>query len=73
MDRRRRGSRGRAGDGATLEEFARKEALENSTTEAGQQLLATLALADIVVENDGTLEEMHDRLREHLARVGVVL
>ncbi len=65
--------RGRAGDGATLEEFARKEARENSTTEAGQQLLATLALADLVVENDGTLKEMHARLREGLGRAGVVL
>ncbi len=65
--------RGRVGDGATLEEFARKEARENSTTEAGQQLLATLALADIVVDNDGTLDDLHRRLREALARAGVAL
>lgn len=59
--------RGRLGDGATLEEFARKEARENSTTEAGQQLLATLALADRVVINDGTIEELHERTRRALA------
>ncbi len=59
--------RGRLGDGATLEEFARKEERENSTTEAGQQLLATLALADRVVDNDGTMEDLHERTRRALA------
>jgi len=65
--------RGRLGDGRTLEEFARKEARENSTTEAGQQLLATLALADLVVDNDATLDDLHHRVREALTRAGVVL
>ena len=65
--------RARAGDGATLEEFARKEVTENSTTEAGQQLLATLALADRVVDNNGTLAELHDRVRAALTDAGVRL
>ena len=65
--------RGRTGDGATLEEFARKEARENSTTVAGQQLVATLALADIVIGNDGSLDDLHRRVREALARAGVIL
>jgi dephospho-CoA kinase len=65
--------RGRVGDGATLEEFARKEAVENSTTEAGQQLVATLALSDLVVHNDGTLEELHRRVRAALESAGVRL
>jgi dephospho-CoA kinase len=56
--------RGRLGDGATLEEFARKEKRENSSTRAGQQLLATLALADIVIDNDGTIEELRRRVQE---------
>ena len=55
--------RGRPGDGATLEEFARKEALENSGTEAGQQLLKTLALADLVVRNDETIAALHVKVR----------
>lgn len=59
--------RGRLGDGATLAEFSRKEERENSTTEAGQQLLATLALADRVVDNDGTIEDLHERTRRALA------
>ncbi|HEU4401214.1 MAG TPA: AAA family ATPase [Candidatus Polarisedimenticolia bacterium] len=65
--------RGRVGDGATLSEFARKEALENSTTEAGQQLLATLALADLLINNDGTLEDLHRRVRQALATAGLTL
>ncbi len=61
--------RGRLGDGATLEEFARKEERENSKTEAGQQLLATLALADRVVDNDGTIAQLHIRTRRALKAV----
>ena len=63
--------RGRSGDGATLEQFARQESLENSLTETGQQLLATLALADVVVNNDDTLETLRSRVIEALARAGV--
>lgn len=65
--------RGRPGDGATLDEFARKEARENSSTEAGQQLRATLALADCLVDNDGALDALHDKVRATLARCGVGL
>ncbi len=54
--------RSRIGDGTTLEEFARKEALENSNDPAAQQLTQTLALADVVVPNDGTLEELRARV-----------
>lgn len=65
--------RGRTGDGLTLEEFARKESRENSTTEAGQQLLKTLALADLVIDNDGTLEDLRSRVIDSLARAGLDL
>jgi dephospho-CoA kinase len=65
--------RGRVGDGATLQEFARKEVVENSTTESGQQLRATFALSDVVVENDGTLDELRDRLRRALGERGLTL
>ena len=65
--------RGRPGDGATLEEFARKEALENSGTEAGQQLLKTLGLADVVVFNDGTIEALHVKVRDALRARRLVL
>ena len=65
--------RGRQGDGTTLQEFAAKEARENSATEAGQQLLATLALADIVVDNDGSIEDLHRKVGESLACAGIAL
>jgi dephospho-CoA kinase len=65
--------RGRVGDGATLEEFARKEARENSRTETGQQLQRTLALADVIIDNDATLQVLHERVRTALATLGVAL
>ena len=63
--------RGRVGDGATIEEFTRREERENSSTDAGQQLLATMALADVVIRNDGSLEVLAERVQEALARCGI--
>jgi dephospho-CoA kinase len=63
--------RGRKGDGATLEEFRRKEERENAATEIGQQLQRTLALADAVVRNDGTLEELRVHSRAALLGLGI--
>jgi len=65
--------RGRTGDGTTLDEFASNEARENSKTELGQQLEETLALADRVVLNDATLEDLHERARRTLRELGVNL
>lgn len=63
--------RGRTGDGTTLDEFASKEARENSRTETGQQLVATLALADRLIRNDDSLETLHARARSGLEELGV--
>ena len=60
-------------DGLTLEEFARKEERENAATEMGQQLMKTLALADRVVQNDGTLEDLHERTRRALREMNLTL
>lgn len=65
--------RGRAGDGGSIEEFARKEARENSSTETGQQLQRTLALADRTLDNDASLEVLHERVRAALLALGVAL
>ena len=65
--------RGRAGDGASLDEFAAKEARENSATRTGQQLQRTLALADRTIENDASLEVLHERVRAALDALGVPL
>src|SRR5262245_38595069 len=60
FDRSRK--RARAGDGTTLEEFARKENLENSTDPAAQQLTQTFLLADVVIDNAGTLADLADHV-----------
>lgn len=54
--------RARAGDGTTLEEFARKESLENSTDPVAQQLTQTFMLADVVLDNSGTLADLGARV-----------
>lgn len=57
--------RARPGDPGTLEEFRSREIQENRADPTGQQLDATFALADRVVDNDGDLEDLRravDRL-----------
>jgi dCMP deaminase len=52
--------RGRSGDPGTLEELRDLEARElGSADPAAQQLLAVRELADHVVRNDGSVEELH--------------
>lgn len=54
--------RQRHGDSiSSFEEFVRKEEEEN-TNGAGQQIKATLALANAVVINDGKKEDLHKKL-----------
>ncbi len=60
-------SRARAGDPRTLDEFLARERQEEGDLPTAQQLSATLALADLVLENDGGLERLHravDRVLE---------
>lgn len=59
---RRLRERARPGDPETLEEFEEKERIEDSPDHEGQRLSATLALADRVVVNDGSLEELAGRV-----------
>jgi len=53
-------SRGRVGDPTTLVEFRMREAQENTADPAAQQLEATLALADRVVDNGSNLVELRE-------------
>lgn len=56
-------SRGRENAARTLRQFAAEESRElDSDNPASQKLLATQQKADLVVNNDGTLEELHRRL-----------
>ena len=54
--------RGRIGDGESIEEFRRKEELEKSSQGPGQQLDVCFSMADWVVQNDGTLEDLRRRV-----------
>ena len=57
--------RGRAGDPVDKQVFLKQEESEaSSKDEAGQALDATAELADITIDNDGTLEELEMKLEE---------
>jgi dCMP deaminase len=58
--------RGRNESAETLETFIAKEDEEKGSDPEAQQLDRCLALADIAVLNDGTLEDLHRRLEEVL-------
>jgi dCMP deaminase len=59
--------RGREGATATLEQFIREEDREMASDDpASQQLAATWRMADLVVQNDGSLEELNQKLAEIL-------
>jgi dephospho-CoA kinase len=64
--------RARPGDPGTFEAFAARERQENSVNPAGQQLAATLALADHVIENDGDLERLRARVDGLLQELGAM-
>jgi dephospho-CoA kinase len=59
-------SRGRQGDIRTAAEFAAYEAQENSSDSRRQRIGATLELSDAVVLNNGSLEDLHHRVRSAL-------
>ena len=58
--------RGREESAASLQEFLSKEAQEMSQSEDGQQLQTCMKMADFLIRNDGTLEELHEKLEEFL-------
>ena len=58
--------RGREESASTLEEFIQKEKEEMTGSEKGQQLLSCIEMADLVIINDGTLEDFHLKLEETL-------
>jgi dCMP deaminase len=60
--------RARENAAATFEQFAAEEERELiSENPAAQQLVATIALADSVIENNGTMEALHGKLDEILS------
>ncbi len=65
---RRSLERARSGDPETLDQFRDREAQENATDPAGQQLDATFALADHELSNAGDLEALHRDLDRMIGR-----
>ena len=62
-------ARGRGGDPDSRAELERLEGRElGGADSAGQQLLAVRALADDVIRNDGSLEELHAAVQEVLKK-----
>jgi len=61
--------RGREGAPQTLARFLDEEKRElNSNDPASQQLMATHLLADVLVENNGSLEDLHAKIKDVLAQ-----
>ena len=56
--------RGRQESASTLEEFIKKEKEEMTDSEKGQQLHSCMKMADFIIMNDGTLEDLHLKLEE---------
>ena len=54
--------RKRPGDPETLEKFIEKEHMENIASPANQQLENCLKLADVIIINDSTIEELHRKI-----------
>ena len=62
--------RARAGDPLTLDEFIRLEEAELHSTEASaQKLVATAKRADATLKNDGTVQELEQKLNALLANL----
>lgn len=62
--------RGREGAAQTLDQFIAEETRElNSSDPTTQQLIATQKLADVVVNNDGSIADLHKQLDEVLPRL----
>lgn len=59
-------ARMRPGDGDSLEEFAAREARERGSDPAAQQIHRTIEMADLRVDNSGTLPDLHARVEEAL-------
>ena len=62
--------RARPGDPETFEVFLARERQENSENPAGQQLQATFALADRIVDNDAGLDALHAKVDELIRSLG---
>ncbi|MBW7998118.1 MAG: hypothetical protein FVQ81_16420 [Candidatus Glassbacteria bacterium] len=63
---RRAHKRRRPDDPLTLEQFIRQEQAELEGSGTEQQLDRVFGMSDVVIENDGTIEELHRKVEELL-------
>ena len=68
----RASKRARPGEGATLEEFKKKEEKENSSDDKAQQLNKCFDKADIKLDNSGDVEDLRAKLNKILADLNYV-
>jgi len=61
--------RKRESDPMTLDAFMECEQREDDTSDSAQQLTRTAQLADLKIENNGSLDALHERIREALVKV----
>ena len=54
--------RRRLGDAKTLEDFIKKEGEENKNNPENQQLKKCLKMADVIIINDSTIEDLHRKI-----------
>ncbi len=58
--------RGRIGNGTTIEEFQKREEMENSNDSSRQQLGECMKMADYIIWNNSTKEELYKKVDEIL-------
>ncbi|MFZ2521963.1 MAG: hypothetical protein WAX44_02185 [Minisyncoccia bacterium] len=59
-------ARQRDGDQVTFEEFKRVEDLERNGSTGSQEVDRVIEMADIVIENDGTIEDLYKKVDDLL-------
>lgn len=62
-------ARGRENDPKTFEEFLTFEQREELASRTNQQLSKTADMANIEIDNSGTLQELHEKIRESLVKI----
>lgn len=59
-------ARGRIGDDISFEQFKEEEKKERSATSGSHEVDKVIEISDVLIDNDGTLEELHEKIDELL-------
>ena len=63
--------RGRITDSVTLEEFKDREHIESQGKSHEQNMTAVVEMADIILSNEGTLDELRKKVDDMARNIGV--